>query len=251
MADSPANTSGSSNGSGPQPARPRLGPHLGSESSHRVVVDLGADSVTVKDATDAAADRRSAARDRAAAALDRQAAALDRKRAADYLRRTYRDALTGALRREVGRDRLVEEVDRAERTRAHLTVAFLDVIGLKGVNDEQGHSAGDHLLAMVGQALRDGLRSYDVVVRFGGDEFVCLLPDSSRAEASRRLSEVNATLGTLHPGAKLSVGLASLREGDTADALIERADREMYTGRRKPSDSGGEESAGGSSRSAS
>lgn len=203
-----------------------------------------------KDRADAANHRRSAANDRAAAALDREEAALDRQRAADFLRRTYRDALTGALRREVGRDRLGEEIDRANRTKAHLTVAFLDVIGLKQINDEHGHSAGDRLLATAGQALRDGLRSYDVVVRYGGDEFVCVLPNSSPPEASRRLAEVNNVLRALYPGGKLSIGLASLSEEDTVDALIERADREMYASRRQSADSGDEHASGQSSERA-
>jgi diguanylate cyclase (GGDEF)-like protein len=184
----------------------------------------------------AASDRRSAAIDRAAAAVDRQQAALDRNRAAEYLRRTYRDELTGVLQREVGRDRVIEEIDRAHRTHADLTLAFLDVLGLKRINDECGHAAGDHLLKMAGHALRQGLRSYDVVVRYGGDEFVCALPTTSRGEARRRLAEVNETLRSLHPGGELSVGLAVLREGDTVEALMGRADRDLYASRRQSQD---------------
>jgi diguanylate cyclase (GGDEF)-like protein len=174
-----------------------------------------------------------AARDRAAVALDRHQAALDRHRAEELLRRVYRDQLTGALQRDVGRDRIAEEIDRAHRAHAELTLAFLDVVGLKLVNDERGHAAGDHLLKMVGEALRAGLRSYDLVVRYGGDEFVCALPNAGRAEARRRLLEVSGVLGSLHPGAQISVGLAVLRDEDTLDALIERADHDLYAGRRK------------------
>lgn len=120
--------------------------------------------------------RALAARDRAAAALDRKEAALDRLRAAEYLRRTYRDELTGALQRQVGRERLVHEVQRAQRFGDELVIAFLDVVHLKGVNDTRGHDAGDKLLAAVGSSLHRCLRSYDVVVRYGGDEFVCPCP---------------------------------------------------------------------------
>jgi diguanylate cyclase (GGDEF)-like protein len=176
-----------------------------------------------------------AARDRAAAALDRHQAALDRYRAEAVLRRIYRDQLTGALQRDVGRDRIAEEIDRAHRAQEELTLAFLDVVGLKRVNDQHGHAAGDHLLKMVGQALRAGLRSYVVVVRYGGDEFVSALPNTGRAEARRRFFEVSGTLSRLHPGAEISVGLALLGEDDTVDALVARADQDMYAGRRNQS----------------
>src|SRR4051812_42166716 len=104
-----------------------------------------------------------AARDRAAAALDRKEAALDRRRAAEYLKRTYRDELTGCLQREAGKDQLAHEVERAHRTSESLVVGFIDVVHLKAVNDEQGHAAGDGVLRAVGTALREGLRGYDVV----------------------------------------------------------------------------------------
>ena len=186
-----------------------------------------------EEADDSLGDRLIAARDRAAAALDRHQAALDRHLAEAVLRRIYRDQLTGALQRDVGRDRIAEEIDRAHRAQHELTLAFLDVVGLKQVNDQHGHAAGDHLLKMVGQALRAGLRSYDVVVRYGGDEFVTALPTAGRAEARRRFSEVSETLARLHPGAEVSVGLAVLVEDDTVDALIARADQDLYASRRK------------------
>jgi diguanylate cyclase (GGDEF)-like protein len=185
----------------------------------------------VRDADQLTADRLLAARDRAAAALDRREAALDRHRAAEYLRRTYRDEMTGALQRAAGRDRLVQEIDRAHRGGQDLTVAFLDVDGLKQVNDQHGHRVGDELLRMVGQALREGLRSYDVVVRYGGDEFVCALPNTGRPEAIRRFAQVSDLLASLHPGVGFSLGLTGLAEGDTVDDVIGRADRDLYAGR--------------------
>jgi diguanylate cyclase (GGDEF)-like protein len=172
-----------------------------------------------------------AARDRAAAALDRQEAALDRHRAAEYLRRTYRDQLTGALQRAAGRDRLVQEIDRAHRGGEALTVAFLDVVGLKKTNDEMGHPAGDQLLQAVGAALQEGLRSYDVVVRYGGDEFVCALPKTDRAEADRRFVQVGALLASRYPGARFSVGLTQSVAGDGVDDVVARADRDLYATR--------------------
>src|SRR4051812_29614739 len=83
-------------------------------------------TIHLPDADPIALDRLLAARDRAAAAFDRTHAALDRHRAAEYLRRTYRDSVTGTLQREAGREQLAHEVDRAHRTNEQLTVAFLD-----------------------------------------------------------------------------------------------------------------------------
>jgi GGDEF domain-containing protein len=72
-------------------------------------------------------------------------------------------------------------------------------------------------------------------VRYGGDEFVSALPNTGRAEARRRFVEVSGTLSRLHPGAEISVGLALLGEDDTVDALVARADQDMYAGRRNQS----------------
>jgi diguanylate cyclase (GGDEF)-like protein len=183
-------------------------------------------------AQDAMTDRLLAARDRAEAALDRKQAALDRQRAAEYLRRTYRDGLTGALQREAGTDRLQREVDRTHRAGGVLTIAFLDVDGLKKVNDRAGHAEGDHVLRAVGTALAQRLRTYDLIVRWGGDEFVCALPGSTLESATRRFEEVRVMLGDLHPGAAFSVGLAAQERGDTLQATIDRADRDLYEKRR-------------------
>jgi diguanylate cyclase (GGDEF)-like protein len=175
--------------------------------------------------------RLHAAQDRAAAALDRREAALDRDRAAEYLRQTYRDSLTGALQREAGHDFLTRELERARRTGHGLVIAFLDVVGLKRTNDELGHEAGDNVLRAVGVALAEGFRAYDVVVRWGGDEFVCALPASRLADARRRFEQVQARLGAEVPAVHLSVGLTEVIEGDTLQAAVSRADRDLYARR--------------------
>lgn len=175
--------------------------------------------------------RMHAAQDRAAAALDRREAALDRDRAAEYLRQTYRDSLTGALQREAGRDFLTRELERARRTGHGLVIAFLDVVGLKRTNDELGHEAGDNVLRAVGLALTEGFRAYDVVVRWGGDEFVCALPASRLADARRWFEQVQARLGAQAPAVHLSVGLTEVIEGDTLQAAVSRADRDLYARR--------------------
>jgi diguanylate cyclase (GGDEF)-like protein len=187
----------------------------------------------VADAGTLAIDLMFAARDRAAAALDRQEAALDRLLAADYLRRSYRDQLTQTLQRAAGADLLNREIDRAHRIGEPLAVAFVDVVGLKAINDANGHDAGDSVLRAVGASLHAGLRSYDVAVRWGGDEFVCVLPGSSLADAERRFADIQGALSASCPGATITVGLAALRADESSQQVIHRADEQLYRQRRR------------------
>lgn len=163
---------------------------------------------------------------------DRRLAAEDRRKAARYLSDTYRDDVTGALSRRPGREQMQVLVDRARRDASVLTFIFVDVDGLKWVNDSHGHDQGDALLAAVGMALRSSLRSYDLVVRYGGDEFVCALPGGTSAIARESLARVRSLLDRLVPGATVSAGCAELRPGDAVDDAIRRADADLYRARR-------------------
>jgi diguanylate cyclase (GGDEF)-like protein len=87
------------------------------------------------------------------------------------------------------------------------------------------------MLRDVGLALRTGLRSYDLVVRYGGDEFLCALPGTELEGARRRFDEVVANLTERSPEASVSIGLARLNDSDTLDTLTARADAALYAGR--------------------
>ena len=136
------------------------------------------------------------------------------------------DDLTGVLRRAAGMSALEREIARARRQKAPLTVAFLDVDGLKQANDSRGHKAGDDLLRGMAKALTSGLRGQDLVVRYGGDEFVCALPDTAYVAARAKLSWVqdNAAQAGIH----FSAGFAQLERTDDVVSLLGRADRELY-----------------------
>jgi diguanylate cyclase (GGDEF)-like protein len=166
------------------------------------------------------------------AALTREDAARDREEAARDRAQAGVDVLTGALRRGRGLVDLQREIDRERRSDGRLVLAFVDVDGLKAVNDVQGHAAGDQLLRDVALALRNELRSYDLVVRYGGDEFLCTLSGSDIEGARRRFDEVARNLTDRSPEASVSVGLAALADPDTLDELIGRADAALYAGRR-------------------
>ncbi len=106
------------------------------------------------------------------------------------------DELTGAYRRDAGIVELVRETARAKRTQEPLVLAFVDVDGLKATNDTQGHAAGDRILCTVVDVIRAHLRSYDLVVRYGGDEFVCAFADMTIEEAGERFLLINGDLAT-------------------------------------------------------
>ncbi|MFN2471917.1 MAG: GGDEF domain-containing protein [Gaiellaceae bacterium] len=177
--------------------------------------------------------RLSSANDREQATQDREHAAADRADAARDRERASLDDLTGALRRDRGLADLQREVDRARRADGRLVLAFVDIDRLKAINDTQGHAAGDRLLRDVVAMLKGGLRSYDLVIRYGGDEFVCALPDTDVDTAQSRLDQVRKALAERRPGRSVSVGLAALRSGETLSQLTARADAALYANRRR------------------
>jgi len=142
------------------------------------------------------------------------------------------DELTGALRRGAGLAALQREMDRARRVPGKgLVVIFVDVDGLKTTNDRAGHAAGDERLRAIVAAISERLRSYDLIIRYGGDEFLCVLTDSGVVEA-----EGTAVLLQDHvqrrTGGTVSVGIAELAVGETVGSLVDRADANLYAGRR-------------------
>lgn len=180
------------------------------------------------DRSRAADDRESASGDRFLALADRVASEADRAAAADDRASTIFDELTGALRRGPGMFELRREVDRAHRLGQPFVLGYLDVDGLKRLNDSEGHAAGDELLRTVVTTVRAVLRPYDAIVRQGGDEFICGMAGLPLAEAHRRFAAVNVALGAGRRPRSVTVGVAELREAETLDTLIERADRELY-----------------------
>ena len=195
------------------------------------------------DRISAADERRLAGQDREAATLNRVAGAVERghaehdresasaDRAGSEKDRGYSalDGLTGAYVRSAGVLALDREIARARRLQQTLTVAFVDVDGLKQTNDLHGHAAGDHLLILVAEMLRSKLRSYDIVVRYGGDEFVCVVAGLQSSAFVQRFSLIHDELAGV---ASISVGFAELTSSDSSHSLLARADTSMYQNRR-------------------
>ena len=182
-------------------------------------------------------DRQSSANDRLAALHDRTAAATDRRLAALERAALIADGLTGARLRLPGLAELERDIARAVRTDRPFVLAFVDVDGLKVLNDSAGHQAGDELLQNVVACLQASVREYDLIVRYGGDEFLCGITDLSLADAVERFQSTQAAFRAGGAGS-YSVGLAQLLPlGDDLSSLIARADSAMYEQRRRRRDS--------------
>lgn len=186
---------------------------------------------TRDDAADARGLREAGAADREQAARERLHALVDREILADELAIADNDPLTGARTRAAGLADLDRELDRCRRTRGELVVAYVDVVGLKTLNDTQGHEAGDELLAGAVRIMKEHVRPYDLVIRLGGDEFLCAMSNMTMVDARRRFAVIAGALTEAHPAAEVRTGFAELTVGEGATELIARADGEMIDGR--------------------
>jgi diguanylate cyclase (GGDEF)-like protein len=146
------------------------------------------------------------------------------------------DPLTGAYNREFLASRLPQEIEAALERDRSLSVAMVDVDHFKHVNDQYGHSIGDQVLAEVARRLRGAIRAGDILVRYGGEEFLAVLPkaDAGRAwevgeRMRQRVCERSFTVGDgLALILRISVGIAQWRVGEKMHHLIERADVALY-----------------------
>ncbi|WP_369055867.1 putative bifunctional diguanylate cyclase/phosphodiesterase [Kineococcus terrestris] len=145
-----------------------------------------------------------------------------------------RDVVTGLPNRLQFAEQLGRALDRARETGAleRLVVLYLDLDGFKGVNDRFGHEAGDELLRVVGQRLRDTLREGSTVARLGGDEFAVLLPECTDSEGLCRRVLAALRVEVRMRGHVLrvqgSIGLSRARPGDDVGTLLRNADTAMY-----------------------
>jgi len=172
------------------------------------------------------------------ALADYAAIAIDNARAYERIRElTLQDEHTGLYNARHLWQQLELEVARSHRTGRPFSLVFLDLDRFKQVNDRHGHQAGSAVLREVGELVRARIRAIDVPVRYGGDEFVVLLPETDRAQAraaAERLREgVNAEVFLRGRGLAVHVtasfGLATYpADGRTPEELVQRADAAMY-----------------------
>ena len=169
---------------------------------------------------------------------DRKKSEEEKLRLIDTLERLSRtDGLTGLMNRRALTESLVHEVDRATRYGSSLSLLLCDIDCFKEINDTYGHDVGDRALQTISATLKTLLRKTDMAGRYGGDEFMLILPETSRKGAENLADKLLSIMRDtdLHlPDGKpirlsMSIGIAEPLAGETGvDALIKRADDAMY-----------------------
>lgn len=163
----------------------------------------------------------------------------EQRRARDAaIRLSTIDALTGLYNRTFFFTALEREIARSDRSGRAFCLVMLDLDDLKAVNDRHGHHAGDEVLRAVADVVRGGVRKIDVAARYGGDEFVALLPETDPTGGwvlaeKMRLTIAEQGVAGLEPPPTVSVGVVSYpADGRSADALLMSVDRAMYASKR-------------------
>ncbi len=148
---------------------------------------------------------------------------------------SLRDALTGLANRRLMMERLNSEVAQAERRQTPFSLALVDIDHFKKINDQYGHNAGDAALVDIGQTLHQGLRGYDLCARWGGEEFLLLMADTSGQNAVEVAVRLRRMIHELtHPGLPagvrptVSMGIAEYRFDTPFSETIKRADEALY-----------------------
>ncbi len=149
--------------------------------------------------------------------------------------RAITDKLTGLPNREAYSERVHNEMLRWQRYQHPLCLAVLDIDFFKKINDNYGHHTGDKVLKAVSTSVAQRLREVDFIARFGGEEFVILLPETSAEDALTMLNRTRERLSKTHMKKQgtsftvtVSIGIAEFTEGDTAEDVFERADKALY-----------------------
>ncbi len=147
----------------------------------------------------------------------------------------HEDHLTGTLNRRGMEDAFGRELSRADRINSPLCVSLLDIDHFKRLNDTYGHDAGDEALVHLVRVVKEALRPSDVIARFGGEEFVIILPDTVLDEAVKVMTRVQRHLTKnffMHDNQRLlitfSAGVALRAAGEGPESIISRADRALY-----------------------
>lgn len=171
--------------------------------------------------------------------LDCIVARIARARTLELL--ALRDPLTELHNRRFMNDRMPAELARAARTKKELVIAIVDLDEFKPINDSLGHASGDRALRAFGAALSKGLRRYDLVCRYGGDEFVVLFPDCGAPGARIALSQFRSRRGWVLadlPAVTFSAGIAEFpRDGCLLEELFEAADKNLHLAKQSGRDS--------------
>ena len=150
------------------------------------------------------------------------------------------DPLTKSLNRRGMMEALGREMNRGQRYKIPLCIALLDIDNIKQLNDKLGHQAGDHALVHLVAVIKATLRQMDVIARFGGEEFLLLLPNASLDDAMQTVTRIQRELTRsifMHEHQRVlvtfSAGAALVAPGESQDSLIQRVDAALYQAKRE------------------
>jgi diguanylate cyclase (GGDEF)-like protein len=162
-----------------------------------------------------------------------QSELLETKKSLEIQSRT--DPLTGVLNRRAILSQIESELSRTDRDNLHLSISMLDLDHFKKINDTYGHLAGDAVLRESMNRVEDAIRKYDTIGRFGGEEFIVVLPGAKQQDAFMiaerirlKINEKNAIIDELSIPFTISQGLATCNGKSTVDELIAKADEALY-----------------------
>ena len=153
------------------------------------------------------------------------------------------DALTGIANRRLLTERLREESERSKRYTRPLSIAMLDIDRFKGINDEHGHEIGDYVLIEVVRVMEAEVRDHDLCGRWGGEEFLILMPETPLAKAEHVTERLRNSIASLSVrvnneplSVTVSVGVAELRPDENYSSAINRADAALLLAKRNGRD---------------
>jgi diguanylate cyclase (GGDEF)-like protein len=158
--------------------------------------------------------------------------------------RARTDAVTGVYNRRFMEEALARETARAERSQGKLSVMMADIDGFKNFNTKFGHLTGDRVLADVAALLQKNFRAADVVTRYGGDEFLVIMPDTDLAQAEVAVNRLGWWLEKWNSSEQreyrlgISCGVAAYKPETTVEDVIKAADADLYVQKAKRIDPG-------------
>jgi diguanylate cyclase (GGDEF)-like protein len=144
------------------------------------------------------------------------------------------EGLTGLYNQSYFYQRLEEELARASRSKYPLSILFMDVDGLKDINDTRGHLTGDKVLKLIARNIKSNIRKMDIAFRYGGDEFVVILPQADQDKAFLVAERIREKIKKMPFSLGLSIGIASFpQDAKKLRELLDKADQAMYQAKQK------------------